>query len=63
MKANDLDTVYTKLAQTIQDVRETGSSASELLLSILALSLLARMDDADAALDLIAQAEKLTIEK
>jgi hypothetical protein len=56
MNDTDLDTVYTALAEALGRV---GDSKTPLMLSTLCLSLLANQADATAALDLIAQAERL----
>lgn len=56
MTDTELDAVYTALAQALGRVGETNTP---LLLSTLCLSLLAKQEDANAAMDLIAQAEGL----
>ncbi len=52
----ELDTVYTALAETLGRV---GEANTPLFLSTLCLSLLAKQDDADMALNLMTQAEGL----
>jgi hypothetical protein len=52
MNDADLDRAYTALAHALADV---GPERSELLLAMLSLALLARADDADAVLPLIAR--------
>jgi hypothetical protein len=59
MNAQDLDATYTALAQALGRV---GQDRSPLLLATLALALLARQADAQAALPLIDQAERLARE-
>jgi hypothetical protein len=56
MTDSELDTVYTALAEALGRV---GEGKTPLMLSTLCLSLLAKQADANAALELIAQAEKL----
>jgi len=56
MNSTELETTYTALAQCIARVGETKTS---LLLAALALDLLSRLPDADAALAHISQAERL----
>jgi hypothetical protein len=56
MTDSELDTVYTALAEALGRV---GEGKTPLILSTLCLSLLSKQADADAALDLIAQAESL----
>ena len=51
-----LDDTYTALARATARV---GEAKAPLFLATLALSLIARQDDADIALELIAQAERL----
>lgn len=55
MNPDELDQVYTRMAQTLTRV---GESQAPLFLSILGLSLLSRQADAGTALDLLAQAER-----
>jgi len=57
MTDQDLDTCYTALCSAIDRV---GEQRAPLFLSMLALSLLARQPDAEAALPLIRQAEENT---
>jgi hypothetical protein len=57
MQANELDTAYTALAEAIGRV---GEGNAQLMLATLSLSLIAKLENADAALALISQAEKLT---
>ncbi len=59
MKANELDTAYTALAEAIGRV---GESNAQLMLATLSLSLIAKLDNVDAALALIKQAEELSNE-
>ncbi|CAB3708381.1 MULTISPECIES: hypothetical protein [Achromobacter] len=54
MNNDDLDQVYTSMAQALTRV---GESQAPLFLSILGLSLLSRQPDAATALALLAQAE------
>lgn len=54
MNPDDLDQVYTSMAQALTRV---GESQAPLFLSILGLSLLSRQADAGTALALLAQAE------
>lgn len=54
MNHDELDQVYTRMAQALTRV---GESQAPLFLSILGLSLLSRQADAGAALALLAQAE------
>ncbi len=60
MHSTELDTAYTALAEAIGRV---GESHAQLMLATLALSLIAKLENADAAIALIAQAEELTKEK
>lgn len=53
MTDTDLDTCYTALCRAIADV---GQEQAPLLLAMLSLSLLSRLDGADAALPLIHRA-------
>ena len=53
MNDADLDRAYTALARALGDA---GPERSELLLAMLSLALLARAEDADAVLPLIARA-------
>jgi hypothetical protein len=57
MNSTELETTYTALAQCIGRV---GEDKTSLLLAALALDLLSRLPDADAALAHISQAERLT---
>jgi hypothetical protein len=59
MQASDLDVAYTALAEAIGRVGETNAS---LMLATLALSLIAKLDNAQAALSLITQAEQLSVD-
>ncbi|WMD18487.1 hypothetical protein RAS12_17765 [Achromobacter seleniivolatilans] len=54
MNNDELDQVYTAMAQALTRV---GESQAQLFLSILGLSLLSRQPDAKAALALLVQAE------
>ncbi|AUA54919.1 Uncharacterised protein [Achromobacter spanius] len=54
MNNDELDQVYTRMAQTLTRV---GESQAPLFLSILGLSLLSRQPDAATALALLAEAE------
>jgi len=56
MNSTELELTYTALAESIARVGETKTS---LLLATLALDLLSRQPDADAALTYILQAERL----
>jgi hypothetical protein len=56
MTGDDLDRSYTALSEVLGRV---GDEKSALLLATLSLALLAREDDVQAVLDLIAQAERL----
>ena len=56
MNSTELELTYTALAQCIARV---GEAKTPLLLATLALDLLSRQADADAALTLILQAERL----
>jgi hypothetical protein len=56
MNSTDLELTYTALAESIARV---GESKTSLLLATLALDLLSRQPDADAALTHIFQAERL----
>jgi hypothetical protein len=56
MNSTELELTYTALAESIARVGETKTS---LLLATLALDLLSRQPDADAALTHILQAERL----
>jgi hypothetical protein len=56
MNSTDLELTYTALAESIARV---GESKTSLLLATLALDLLSRQPDADAALTHILQAERL----
>jgi hypothetical protein len=56
MTGDDLDRGYTALSEALGRV---GEDKSALLLATLSLALLAREDDVQAVLDLIAQAERL----
>jgi hypothetical protein len=58
MNNAETELVYTTLAECIARVGEVKAS---LLLATLALDLLSRHPDADAALELISQAERLTM--
>ncbi len=60
MNSTELDTAYTALAEAIGRV---GESNAQLMLATLALSLIAKMDNAASALTLIQQAENLIKEK
>jgi hypothetical protein len=55
MTDTDLDTCYTALCQAMGDV---GQDQAPLLLATLSLSLLSRLDGAEAALPLIQQARE-----
>jgi hypothetical protein len=57
MNSTELESTYTALAQCIGRV---GEDKTSLLLAALALDLLSRLPDADAALVHISQAERLT---
>lgn len=57
MNSTELDTAYTALAESMGRV---GEGNAQLMLATLALSLIAKLENADVALALIAQAEKLT---
>ncbi len=57
MNANQIEIIYTALAQCIARV---GESKTPLLLATLALDLLSRQADTEAALEHILQAERLT---
>jgi len=59
MQTNDLDIAYTALAEAIGRV---GESNAQLMLATLSLSLISKLDKLDAAIALIAQAEKLSNE-
>jgi hypothetical protein len=61
MNSTELDTAYTALAETIGRVEKLGEGNAQLMLATLALSLIAKLENADAALALISQTEKLTI--
>ena len=56
MNPQDLDTAYTALAQAVGAV---GPRHAELMLALLALSLVSRQDDLQSVLDQIAQAQRL----
>jgi hypothetical protein len=56
MNSTELESTYTALAQCIGRV---GEDKTSLLLAALALDLLSRLPDADAALAHISQAERL----
>ena len=56
MSSDDLDLSYTALADALGRV---GADKAALLLATLSLALLARAQDADQVLALIAQAERL----
>ena len=56
MTGDDLDRSYTALSEALGRV---GEDRSALLLATLSLALLAREDDVQTVLDLIAQAERL----
>ncbi|CAM5796708.1 hypothetical protein [Rhizobacter fulvus] len=56
MTGDDLDRGYTALSEALGRV---GEDRSALLLATLSLALLAREDDVQTVLDLIAQAERL----
>jgi hypothetical protein len=56
MTGDDLDRGYTALSEALGRV---GEDKSALLLATLSLALLAREDDVQTVLDLIAQAERL----
>lgn len=58
MNNDELDQVYTGMAQTLTRV---GEPRSPLFLSILALSLLSHLSDARDALALMAQAEQASL--
>ncbi|MDX3986528.1 MAG: hypothetical protein QHC88_14840 [Achromobacter sp.] len=60
MNNDDLDQVYTAMAQALTRV---GESQAPLFLSILGLSLLSRQPDADTALALLAQAESACLDQ
>ncbi|MGV2866077.1 hypothetical protein [Achromobacter sp. AGC39] len=60
MNNDDLDHVYTGMAQALTRV---GESQAPLFLSILGLSLLSRQPDAATALALLAQAESACLEQ
>ena len=60
MNSTELDTAYTALAEAIGRV---GEGNTQLMLATLALSLIAKMDNAASALTLIQQAENLIKEK
>ena len=57
MNSTELDTAYTALAEAIGRV---GEGNAQLMLATLALSLIAKMENASVALALITQAEELT---
>ena len=57
MNANQIDLIYTALAECIARV---GESKTLLLLATLSLDLLSRQADAGVALEHILQAERLT---
>jgi hypothetical protein len=57
MNSTELDTAYTALAEAIGRV---GEGNAQLMLATLSLSLIAKLENADVALALISQAEKLT---
>ena len=57
MNSTELDTTYTALAEAIGRV---GEGNAQLMLATLALSLIAKMENASVALALITQAEELT---
>ena len=59
MNSTELDTAYTALAEAIGRV---GESNAQLMLATLSLSLISKLDKLDAAIALIAQAEKLSNE-
>jgi hypothetical protein len=59
MNSTELELIYTALAESIARV---GESKTSLLLATLALDLLSRQPDADAALAHISQAERLANE-
>jgi len=56
MNSTELDTAYTALAEAIG---RTGEANAQLMLATLALSLIAKLENADVALALIKQAESL----
>lgn len=56
MTESELDQIYTALAQSTTHV---GEAKAPLFLATLSLSLLAKGDDVAAAMQLIAQAERL----
>ena len=56
MNSTELDTAYTALAEAIGRV---SAGNAQLMLATLALSLIAKLDNTDAALALIKQAEEL----
>jgi len=58
MNNAETELIYTKLAECIARVGEPKAS---LLLATLALDLLSQQPDVDAALELISQAERLTM--
>lgn len=58
MNNDELDQVYTSMAQALTRV---GESRAPLFLSILGLSLLSRLPDAGAAQALLAQAEAASL--
>jgi len=60
MNSAELDTAYTALAEAIGRVEKLGEGNVQLMLATLSLSLIAKLENADAALALISQAEKLT---
>ena len=57
MTESELDQIYTALAQATTHV---GEAKTPLFLATLSLSLLAKGDDVAAAMQLIAQAERLS---
>jgi hypothetical protein len=59
MNSTELDTAYTALAEAIGRV---GESNAQLMLATLSLSLIAKLENADVALALIAQAEQLSVD-
>ncbi|MDI9334398.1 MAG: hypothetical protein QM533_08460 [Cytophagales bacterium] len=59
MNSLELDTAYTALAEAIGRV---GEENTQIMLATLSLSLIAKLENSDAALLLIEQAEKLTVD-
>jgi hypothetical protein len=58
LNSDDLDLAYTALSDALG---RAGSDKSALLLATLCLAMLAREPEAERALDLIAQAERLAL--